>query len=174
MYVKEHVKLSSAAALVALPFLKQEVIIPLTASILIDADHYLWHAIKYRTLSLRKAVRFFTQAEPQQEQASRIFHHPLILGTLLALTVRSHSRFLKLVLAGMLFHVSLDALHVTQLKRLKSKLTKQAQNICPACHQKYAELQLHTLHVTHNILDRYNSRHFMVLCPDCHVEAHKN
>jgi len=47
MRVQEHIKLSGAAALVALPWLKQDVWIPFVASIGIDIDHYLWHAVTH-------------------------------------------------------------------------------------------------------------------------------
>ncbi len=56
MRVQEHIKLSAAAAIIAAPWLKQDVVIPFASSILIDVDHYLWHAITYRTLSLRAST----------------------------------------------------------------------------------------------------------------------
>ena len=66
MRVQEHAKISAAATIVALPWLKKDVWIPLASSVLIDADHYLWHAMIHRTLSLRAAVRYFGQADPPQ------------------------------------------------------------------------------------------------------------
>ncbi len=59
MRVQEHVKLSTLAAAAALPWLGKDVWIPLTASVLIDVDHYMWHAVTYRTLSLRAAIQYF-------------------------------------------------------------------------------------------------------------------
>src|SRR5438034_7460103 len=115
MRIQEHVKLSTAAAVVALPWLKKDVWLPLAASVLIDVDHYLWHAITHRTLSLRAAVRYFGQANPQGRAATRFLHHPLVLGSLLFLAVRMRSRILALVLAGLLFHVSLDVIHMRQM-----------------------------------------------------------
>src|SRR5436305_9527447 len=85
MRVQEHIKLSTAAAVVALPWLKQDVWIPLVASIGIDVDHYLWHALTHRTLSLRAALRYFRQADPPQLPEARLLHHPLILGLLLCI-----------------------------------------------------------------------------------------
>src|SRR5436190_9647231 len=116
MRVQEHVKLSTAAAIAALPWLKKDVCIPLAASILIDADHYLWHAITHRTLSLRAAVRYFRQADPPQLPEARLLHQPIILAMLLLFAVRTRSRVLWLILAGFLFHVSLDIIHMTQMK----------------------------------------------------------
>jgi hypothetical protein len=172
MRVQEHIKLSSAAAVVALPWLKKDVWIPLTASLLIDVDHYLWHAVTHRTLSLRAAIKYFGQADPPQLQTARLLHHPLVLGTLLFIALRTRSRVLALILAGLLFHVSLDVVHTTQLKFLKRSLSEKADGLCPECGQACEALQLHTVHIPANILDRYNQRNFMVMCPACHELAH--
>jgi hypothetical protein len=172
MRVQEHLKLSSMAAVVALPWLKGDVLIPLAASIGIDVDHYLWHAVKYRTLSLRAAGRYFGQADPPQLAQQRLLHQPLLLGGLLVLAVRLRSRLLLLILSGLLFHVSLDVIHGAQMKHLKASLYAQAQGRCSDCGKQEEALQLHTVHFARNLLDRYNPRHFVVLCPACHERAH--
>jgi len=172
MRVQEHVKLSTAAAIVALPWLKKDVWIPLVASIFIDVDHYLWYAIMHRTLSLQAAVHYFGQADPPQLAEARLLHHPLVLGTLFFIALRLHSRLLGLILAGLLFHVSLDAIHATQMGYLKRSLSEQARNVCPECNQQFDALQLHTVHFASNLLDRYNPQHFVVLCPECHERTH--
>ena len=172
MRVQEHLKLSTLAAVVTLPWLKQDALIPLVASIGIDIDHYLWHAVTHRTLSLRAAVRYFGQADPPQLPQQRALHHPLLLAALLVLAVRLRSRLLLLILSGLLFHVSLDAIHVTQMSHLKRSLSEQAGWRCPACGRHEEALQLHTTHFARNLLDRYNPRHFVVLCPACHEQAH--
>jgi hypothetical protein len=79
---------------------------------------------------------------------------------------------LSLILAGLLFHVSLDAIHVTQMSNLKRTLSEQAKNGCQACGQRFDALQLHTVYFAPNLLDRYNPQHFIVLCPTCHENAH--
>ncbi len=172
MRVQEHVKLSTAAALLALPWLKQDVWIPLAASILIDVDHYLWHAATRRTVSLRAAMRYFGQADPPQIPQQRLLHHPLVLALLLMLAIRTHSRRLWLMLAGLTFHVSLDVIHKTQMSSLKQTLSESAQAACPACGEHCDALQLHTIHVARTIFDKYNPAHYMVLCPQCHEKAH--
>ena len=160
--------------MVALPWLRQDVWIPWAASILIDADHYLWHAVTHRTLSLRAAIRYFEQADPPSLPQARLLHHPVVLGILLLVAARTRSRILWLMLAGLLFHVSLDVVHKTRMDTLKKTLTEQAHATCPVCGQHCEALQLHTTHVARNILDRYNPQHFMVLCADCHEKAHNS
>jgi hypothetical protein len=172
MRIQEHVVLSTGAALVALPWLKKDTWIPLAASVLIDVDHYLWYAMTYGTPSLRAAIGYFGQADPPQLPEARLFHNPLILGGLLFLAIRLRSRSLSLILLGLLFHISLDALHATQMSRLKRTLSEQAHYTCPQCGADFEKLQLHTVHFARSLLDKYNPRHFVVLCPECHEQAH--
>ena len=173
MRVQEHIKISSIAAVAALPWLKEDVWIPLAASVLIDVDHYLWHAVTHHTLSLRAAIEYFGQADPPQLQTARLLHHPIVLGTLLFIALRARSRVLALILAGLLFHVGLDVVHATQMTSLKRSLSEKAAGFCPACGQACKALQLHTVHVPANILARYNQRNFVVMCPACHERAHR-
>ncbi len=172
MRVQEHVRLSAAAAIVALPWLKKDVWIPLASSVLIDVDHYLWHAVTHRTLSLRTAVRYFGQADPPQLPQARLLHQPLVLGSLLVVAARTRSRILWLILAGLLFHVGLDLVHAAQMNSLKRALSEKAEYICPECGKPCEALHLHTAHFACNLFDRYNPRHFVVLCPACHEKAH--
>ena len=69
-------------------------------------------------------------------------------------------------------HVSLDLVHITQMNSLKRTLSEKAQSICPACGKHYEALQLHIVHFACNLFDRYNPRHFVVLCPACHEKVH--
>ena len=172
MRVQEHIKLSTLAATMALPWLGKDVLIPLTSSLLIDVDHYMWHAATFRTLSLRAAVKYFGQADPPQRKEARLLHHPLVLGILFLIALRTRSRFLLLILAGLIFHVSLDVVHVTQMQSLKQSLSEEANGICPECGEWCEALQLHTVHISSSMLSRYNAKNFVVLCPTCHEKAH--
>ena len=172
MRVQEHLKLSAVAATIAFPWLGKDVFIPFTSSILIDVDHYLWHAVAFRTLSLREAVKYFGQADPPQRKEARLLHHPIVLGILLAIAALTRSRLLMLILAGLVFHVSLDVVHVTQMQTLKQSLSEKANNTCPECGEQCEALQLHTVYFAPSMLNRYNAKNFIVLCPTCHEKAH--
>jgi hypothetical protein len=171
--VQDHLKLSTAAALIALPWLKQDAWIPVASSVLIDVDHYLWYAAAHRTLSMRAALRYFHQANPTPQPWARSFHHPLFLALIMVIAARTRSKWLWLILYGLLFHVSLDVIHGSQMNRLKRTLREQACGTCSACGQPSEALELHTRTFARNIFDRYNAAHFVMLCPDCHVKAHQ-
>ncbi len=173
MRPQEHAQLSAVAAAAAWPWLKQDVWIPFAASILIDADHYIWHAITQRTLSLRSALHYFQQSNPPRIADQRLLHHPLVLALLLFLAVRLRSRLLGLILAGLTFHVCLDRFHNSRMDRLKRELNEQAHFTCPTCGVQLDELELHTVHTPRVILKRYQPDNFVVLCPDCHHAAHQ-
>ncbi|HVU68206.1 MAG TPA: hypothetical protein VHD63_13790 [Ktedonobacteraceae bacterium] len=172
MRPQEHAQLSAIAAAAAWPWLKQDVWIPFAASILIDADHYLWHAITQGTLSLRAAVRYYRQHNAPEVPEQRLLHQPLVLGLLLFLAVRLRSRLLGLILAGLTFHVCLDRFHRYKIRTLKRTLNEQADFTCPRCDTRLAELELHTTHIPRFVLARYQPRNFVVLCPSCHRAAH--
>lgn len=173
MRPQEHVKISAIAAVVAWPWLKQDVWIPYTASILIDIDHYTWHAITQRTLSLRAMARYFRQGKAPQRPEVRLLHQPFILFLLLVIAMRTRSRLLGLILGGLAFHVCLDRYHQAQLRQLKRTLNQQTSATCARCGSAYPELELHTLRKPRNLLEQYSSRNFTVLCPTCHALAHQ-
>ena len=173
MRVQDHIKLSTAAAVITLPWLKQDAWIPLASSVLIDVDHYLWFALAHRTLSMRAALRYFHQANPRRSPWARSFHHPLFLALLLFVAARTRSKWLWLILCGLLFHVSLDTIHGSQMSRLKRTLSEQAHATCSACGQPCETLELHTAYRARSIFDRYNPEHYALLCPACHAQTHQ-
>lgn len=50
--------------------------------------------------------------------------------------------------------------------------SKEANDSCPECGEACDGLQLHTVYFSPDVLDRYTSKHFVVLCPTCHEQAH--
>lgn len=173
MRVQDHIKLSAAATAAALPWLKKDAWIPFAASILIDVDHYLWFALVYRTLSLRDALRFYTQANPPRKPEMKLFHQPPFLALLLFIAVFTRSKWLWLIISGLLFHVSLDVIHGTQMSRIRRVLHEEARGTCSACGLTGAKLEIHTLRFSRHIIDRYNLAHYVALCPSCHEKAHE-
>lgn len=143
MRLEEHVAFSTAAALVALPWLKEEIWLPYTASILIDVDHYLEFVAARRRLSLREALRYLRTPHRQRGPLPKPLHHPLTLSALAALAALTRQRWLWLVLAGMLFHVSLDACNNELVRGIQRQLQREAAGRCPGCARQVSRLELH-------------------------------
>lgn len=173
MRPQDHAKISAVAAVAALPWLKQDVWIPYTASILIDVDHYCWHAISQRTLSLRAMARYFAQGKAPQRPEVRLLHQPPVLGLLLLLAVGTRSRLLGLILSGLIFHVCLDRYHQTRMRYLRRSLSEQANFTCPKCGTPHGELELHMLRRPRSLRERYSASSFIALCHSCHKALHQ-
>ncbi len=175
MRPQEHAKISAIAAAVTLPWLKKDVWIPYTSSILIDIDHYAWYALTQRSLNLRQALHFFRNNKAPRGSQVRILHQPAVLGLLLFVAVLIRSRLLALIVAGMAFHVCLDRYHQAQMHSLYRTIVTLAGYTCQQCGQPKGkmELQLHTLHTPQGILDKYNPDNYIALCPPCHIKAHQ-
>jgi hypothetical protein len=173
MRTQEHIKISAIAATLALPWLKGDIWIPFTSSVLIDVDHYAWYVISQRDLSLRGMARYFQQGKPPQRPEVRLLHQTPVVGCLLLLAMLTRSRVLGLIVAGLLFHISLDRFHKAEMRHLQRSLNEQAHTTCPNCGQQDQVLQLHSVRKPRNLLDRYNQNNFVALCPSCHQKAHK-
>ncbi|WP_069805619.1 hypothetical protein [Thermogemmatispora onikobensis] len=173
MRLEEHVAFSTAAALVALPWLKEEVWLPYTASILIDLDHYLEFVAARRRLSLREALRYLRTPHRQRGPLPKPLHQPLTLSALAALAALTRQRWLWLVLAGMLFHVSLDACNNELVRGIQRQLQREAAGRCPGCARQVSRLELHARRPLRSLLARYQRANYVVLCPECHRLAHQ-
>src|SRR5207237_1082212 len=77
--IRDHMALSTAGAALLFPWLRGRVLWPWAASIVIDADHYLWFCVQHRRLNPVAAVRYFNQAQPTQHRRTRLFHSPAAL-----------------------------------------------------------------------------------------------
>ncbi|MBX5449444.1 hypothetical protein [Thermogemmatispora sp.] len=172
MRLEEHVAFSTAAALVALPWLKDEVWLPYVASILIDVDHYLEFVAARRSLSLREALRYLRTPHRQRGPLPKPLHQPLTLGALTALAALTRQRWLWLLLAGMVFHVSLDACNNYLVRRLQGQLQREAAGRCPLCAREVMRLELHARRPLRTLLARYRRANYVVLCPECHRLLH--
>ncbi|MHB1131173.1 MAG: hypothetical protein ACYC4L_02175 [Chloroflexota bacterium] len=117
MLPKQHVVISSLAVVAAVPFMKDKSTLGLfwTAAVGQDVDHYLWHTLRFRTLSLRAAYRFFRGrygrpwSESGESGNARALHGPVPLVAVFIASLRAPA--LRPVLTGMLFHGLLDALN---------------------------------------------------------------
>jgi hypothetical protein len=115
LLVSHHAALSTLAAALAAPVVKDRTSLALfwAAAVGQDVDHYLWHAITFRNLSLKDAYHFFRsrygQRKGKQGIDMRALHGIAPLAGALAATIVD--RRLAPILLGMAFHGFLDGLH---------------------------------------------------------------
>jgi uncharacterized protein (TIRG00374 family) len=167
--VRDHVALTTVGAMLLYPRLKGAALAPWAVGIFLDVDHYLWFCAHERTLSLKKAVRFFNQAQPPQHAGTRALHHPLILPLLVALSVPW--RGARLLLMGFVFHVGLDIYHQIRLIGARRKALRRDDFTCQQCGAQGADAIAH-LWRQPLLLPSYRTQHFISLCGRCHEAAH--
>ena len=165
MRVRDHLALSSAGAALLFPWLRGRVLWPWAASVLIDADHYLWYCVQHRRLNPLAAVRYFNQAQPAQHWGTRLFHSPAV--SLLLVLGRSG----RAAGLGMAFHVGLDVYHAARTGRARAAALQRDGFTCQACGMQGAHVVTH-LRRQPWLLPSYRPEHLISLCPRCHEAAH--
>ncbi len=111
MMPREHLIASLIMAAVFYPFFGISSLLVIAGGFLIDADHYLFYAIKFRDLSIKKAYDYHTDIKPisksqKQKLNPYVFHTAEFMLLLLFLSFKS-TLFL-IFLAGVVLHVILD------------------------------------------------------------------
>lgn len=169
MRVRDHVVLSTTAAALLYPRLGRSVMGAWAASILIDVDHYLWFAVRNRSLNPSAAVRSFNSARSQEHSETRMFHHPAVLMGLLLAGARR--RALLLPALGMTFHVGLDVYHRARTARARAAALERDRFTCQVCGARDPDVVPH-LWRQPNVLPSYRLDHWVTLCLACHEVAH--
>lgn len=169
MRVRDHIALSSGAAALLYPRLRAAVVVPWAASILIDADHYLWYLARHRRLNPASAVRLFNEANAPRHAATRPFHHPGAMLLVLLLSRRRNAAMLTVI--GMAFHVGLDTYHRARTANAHSVALRRDHFACQVCGGQGADLAAH-LWRQPRLLPSYRPEHFVTVCAACHKAAH--
>lgn len=171
MRVSDHALISTGAAAALYPRLRSRVLVPWAASLLIDVDHYLWFCLHQRSVSPRKAVRFFNQAQPPQHSGTRLLHHPVTLLLVLVVSLRWH--WAALLLLGMAFHVGLDVYHGARMDEVRRAALRRDAATCRHCGARGPDVVAH-LWRQPRLLAAYRAEHLISLCTECHALAHAN
>lgn len=170
MRVRDHVLLSTLAAATLYPALGRKALVPWAASIFIDVDHYAWYCLKHRSFNLREAIRYFGQAQPEQHAGTRRLHS---LDVLLAVGIASIWWWpLRLVLAGLVFHVSLDALHAARIATARELTLERDHATCRCCGVSDETVVAHMWRQP-PVLPSYQPDTLVSLCGPCHEIAHR-
>jgi hypothetical protein len=165
--VRDHLALSTAGAVLLYPRLREAVLGPWAASILIDVDHYLWFCLRQRRLNPFAALRFFTQAQPPQHRQTRLLHSPAVLLVLLL----PRRRTTTWALLGMAFHVALDTYDTARRRQTRAAALARDGWTCQHCGAQGPGVVAH-LGQQPWLLPSYRQEHVISLCGACHEAAH--
>ena len=122
MKITTHIFSSLILAIALYPFFHWQAIFILAGGVLIDADHYIWYALKYKKLSITGCYRHYMSSVESMD-FSRHFGIMLIFHTIeFLILVLIFSYFLKPVQAfaiGLVLHYTLDLIFLYSVpKRL--------------------------------------------------------
>jgi len=168
MRVRDHIAISTAAAVLSRRWLGRDALLLWAGGVLIDTDHYLAFCLRERRLSPAAAVRFYNRADVPDHWATRAFHSPSAL--LCVACVSARVRPLAAVALGMGLHVMLDAGHETRMMRTRRAALERDQHTCQACGGR-----THVgAHLSRQpwLLPSYGPGNVVSLCNPCHVRAH--
>ena len=169
MRVRDHILISTAGAVLAAPFIGHGALSLWAGSVFIDADHYVWFCLQERRFSPLAAARFFNQADPPHNSATRAFHAPAALLFVLLLGLRQ--RRLLPVALGMGFHVALDAHHLAHMDRARSAALARDEYSCQVCGTATPPVGAHVWRQP-GLLPSYRAQNLISLCGRCHEAAH--
>jgi hypothetical protein len=167
--VRDHVALSSTAAVALAPFVGRRVLAPWAASILIDVDHYLWFCLRQRRLNPVAALSFFNDAEVPRHLATRFLHSPLVL--LMFPVLGKRWRCALPVTLGMALHVALDVHHEARMAGARAAVLRRDERTCQSCGVRGTRVVAH-LRKQPWLLPSYRRENFVTLCGSCHETAH--
>lgn len=169
MRVRDHIALSSASAALLYPWVGRKVVAAWAASILIDADHYLWFCIRERNIKPLAAYRFFNRANAPHHTATRLLHSPVAISVALLISLRRPK--LLPVAAGMALHTVMDAVHELRLARSRAAALRRDNFRCQACGWPGLGVVAH-IDRQPRLMPSYRSQNLIALCVACHEAAH--
>ncbi len=108
MFLKEHILVGAvAAAAVGWHVSPQAGISVFAGSVLIDADHFLWYAVKFKDRSLKRAIRFFEAKGADDYYCLCVLHTVEAVVVYIAGVLFMHGAIFW-VSAGCLMHMAFD------------------------------------------------------------------
>jgi hypothetical protein len=168
--VRDHIAVSTALTALLAPVAGRAALGLWAGGVLIDADHYLWFAMRRRRMSPAAAVRFFDEADPPRHVATRALHSPPAVLALAILAARRHA--LLPVALGVGGHVALDARHDARMDAARAAALARDDFSCRACGARGPDVGTH-LRSQPALLPSYAARHHVALCASCHEAAHR-
>lgn len=169
MRVRDHIAISTAAAVLSRRWLGRNAVALGAGAVLIDSDHYLAFCLQEGRVSPVAALHFYEGPVVSETWATRAFHAPLAVLTVLCLGARR--RPLTALGLGMGLHVMLDAGHEARMNRARAAALERDQHTCQACGERAAHVGTHLARQPW-LLPSYRPRNVVSLCSPCHELAH--
>ena len=122
MNLSVHFIVSAILVLILYPFFGPLSLIALVGGFLIDVDHLLSYAFKFRSLSIRKAYRYHRNFGCLKEgrKAIHIFHSPEFL--ILCIVLSFYSQLMLIFTVSLLIHLMLDLINgFFIIKKMRAK-----------------------------------------------------
>ncbi len=171
MRVRDHIVLSTAGAALLSRWAGRGALGFWAGGVLIDADHYVWFALRRQRLNPLAAVRFFNEPHPPQHAATRVLHSPVALLAVFLLGGR-HRQLLPVAL-GMGLHVALDEHHEARMSKARAAALRRDAFSCQACGERRPRVDAHLWHQPW-LLPSYATQNLISLCGRCHEIAHSH
>ncbi len=182
MHPRDHLILSTIAAVAAWPLLGRRVLLPWAASLLVDLDHAPAYVEQQGLASPAAIWRYFRNGQGDERQ--HLLHRwPLILA---GLALAPLAPPIGLLALGLAFHRLLDDLHsrlgpgwrhrrwrLSAQGRQHARLHRRDGHRCRVCGAPAAAgapLELHQLPGTYAASDDG----LISICPPCHRQLHLN
>jgi hypothetical protein len=114
MDIKDHLIISIIITIILFPFFGWFSVLAIVGGVLVDFDHYLWHIINKKTLSIRKAYHFMKHKNHANRNMTLIFHNIEFWIAKVILTY--YFPFLLPLLIGIAAHMSMDLIMYFKFK----------------------------------------------------------
>jgi len=169
MRVRDHIVLATVGAALLAPWLgPRRTAAAWAGSVLIDIDHYIWFVANEGRLDPIAALSFFNEAQPPPATNVRIFHGPVALGAMAALSIRWKA--LWPVTLGMAAHVAADRYHDARLSRVRAAVLRRDGFTCQECGVRDETVTAHMARQP-RVMPSYKPGNFVALCGTCHAAA---
>jgi hypothetical protein len=169
MRVRDHIAISSAAAVLSRRWIGRNASLLWAGAVLIDSDHYFAFCLQEGRVSPTAALRFYNRPVVPEHWAARAFHTPVAVLAVFCLGARM--RPLTVLGFGMGLHVMLDTVHEARMDHARAVALYRDRHTCQMCGAHAGHVGTH-LSRQPWLLPSYRPQNVVSLCTPCHVLVH--
>lgn len=120
MNLQTHFIVSLLLSVVFFPFVGYAAILILLGGFFMDVDHYLYHVVKKKKLSIIKAYSFFDNKKLGFHHVLCVFH--TFEFVMLVFLLGFFSKYLKLIAIGVIVHFTMDLIYTHKNRNLRDEM----------------------------------------------------